>query len=121
MTGGEWPRLEAQPTGSGERLVGIRNGAAVPADAMSTGTRGQLYLALRVAGHADFTDRFGPLPFLTDDILETFDDDRAAAALRLAAEMGRMGQAILFTHHRHLVQMAEDEIPGLRVIDLQAN
>lgn len=118
MTGGEWPRLEAQPTGTGERLVGIRDGRPVAADAMSTGTRGQLYLALRVAGHADFTSRFGPLPFLTDDILETFDDSRAAAALALVSEMGRSGQAIMFTHHRHLVDLGREVIPDLSVVEL---
>lgn len=118
MTGGEWPRLEAQPTGAGERLVGIRDGQPVAADAMSTGTRGQLYLALRVAGHADFTARYGALPFLTDDILETFDDARAKAALALTAEMGRTGQAIMFTHHRHLVDLGREVIPELHVVDL---
>ena len=118
MTGDEWQRLETQPTGSGERLVGLRDGIAVPVEAMSTGTRGQLYLALRVAGHADFTTRFGPLPFITDDILETFDDTRAGAALALAGEMGRIGQAILFTHHRHLVDLGRESIPGLRVVEL---
>lgn len=119
MTGGEWPRLEAQPTGAGERLVGIRDGQPVAADAMSTGTRGQLYLALRVAGHADFTARYGALPFLTDDILETFDDTRAAAALSLTAEMGRTGQAIMFTHHRHLVDLGRDVIPDMHVVELE--
>jgi uncharacterized protein YhaN len=119
MTRGEWQRLEAQPTGSGERLVGVRDGAAVSADAMSTGTRGQLYLALRVAGHADFINRYGPLPFVTDDILETFDDERAAAALRLTGELGRTGQAIMFTHHRHLVEMARQAIPQAGVIELE--
>ncbi|MGK7653220.1 AAA family ATPase [Roseovarius sp. B08] len=118
MTGGEWPRLEAQPTGAGERLVGIRDGQPVAADAMSTGTRGQLYLALRVAGHADFTARYGALPFLTDDILETFDDTRAAAALSLTAEMGRTGQAIMFTHHRHLVDLGREVIPDLHVVEM---
>ncbi len=118
MTGGEWPRLEAQRAGAGERLVGIRDGQPVAADAMSTGTRGQLYLALRVAGHYDFTARYGALPFLTDDILETFDDIRAAAALSLTAEMGRSGQAIMFTHHRHLVDLGRKVIPDLHVVEL---
>lgn len=118
MTGGEWQRLEAQPTGSGDRLVGIRGREMVGADAMSTATRGQLYLALRVAGHADFVNRYGPLPFVTDDILETFDDTRATAALALTGEMGRSGQAIMFTHHRHLVALARKVIPGVRIVEL---
>lgn len=119
MIGGEWPQLEAQPTGAGERLVGIRDGQPVAADAMSTGTRGRLYLALRVAGHADFTARYGALPFLTDDILETFDDTRAAAALSLTAEMGQTGQAIMFTHHRHLVDLGREVIPDVHVVELE--
>lgn len=118
MTGGEWQRLETRPVGAHERLVGLRDGAAVGADAMSTGTRAQLYLALRVAGHADFVARNGPLPFVTDDVLETFDDTRARATLALMAEMGRRGQAIMFTHHRHLVALAQAEIPDLRVLEL---
>lgn len=85
---------------------------------MSTGTRAQLHLALRVAGHADFVARHGPLPFVTDVVLETFDDTRASATPALMAEMGRLGQAIMFTHHRHLVTLAWDEMPGLRVIEL---
>lgn len=120
MTAGEWPRLQVQPSASGERLVGIHDGAACAADAMSTGTRGQLYLALRVAGHSDFIQRHGPLPFVTDDILESFDNTRAAAALALTAEMGRTGQAIMFTHHQHLVDLARGVIPGVNVIDLDA-
>ncbi|MBU2963077.1 AAA family ATPase [Citreicella sp. C3M06] len=118
MTGGDWPRLETRPGVNGEQLVGVREDRKVAAEAMSTGTRAQLYLALRIAGHADFTRRFGPLPFVTDDILETFDDGRAGAALELTASMGQLGQAIMFTHHAHLVTLAQERIPGLRVISL---
>jgi chromosome segregation protein len=118
LTHGEWPRLETQSTGKSERLVALRDGLPVTADAMSTGTRGQLYLALRIAGHADFVARHGPLPFVTDDIHETFDDMRSRAALELAGEMGKLGQAILFTHHRHLVTLARDVLGDVRVIEL---
>lgn len=78
----------------------------------------ELYLALRIAGHAAFVRDAGPLPFATDDILESFDDQRAAAALDLTAELGTRGQAILFTHHAHLVEMARARISGMRVIEL---
>ena len=84
---------------------------------MSTGTQGQLYLALRIAGHAQFVAEHGPLPFVTDDIHETFDDDRARASLGLAAAMGERGQTILFTHHRHVVDLARGAVPSVRVIE----
>ncbi|NDU99817.1 AAA family ATPase [Pseudoroseicyclus tamaricis] len=118
LTGGVWSRLDTWVQGQDERLVGISEGLSVPADCMSTGTRAQLYLALRVAGHAAFVRDAGPLPFVTDDILESFDDQRAAAALDLTAELGSRGQAILFTHHAHLVEMARARISGVRVIEL---
>ena len=118
LTGGVWSRLDTWVEGQSERLAGIRGDRPVPADGMSTGTRAQLYLALRIAGHAAFVREAGPLPFVTDDILESFDDDRAAAALDLTAELGRRGQAILFTHHAHLVEMARDRIDGVNVLEL---
>ncbi|PZQ47527.1 MAG: hypothetical protein DI556_16900 [Rhodovulum sulfidophilum] len=118
VTAGAWPRLDTRTQGAGEHLVGVRDGEPVAVSAMSTGTQGQLYLALRVAGHAAFVAEHGPLPFVTDDIHETFDDDRARAALELTGVMGRRGQAILFTHHRHLVDLARAALPGVRVIKL---
>ena len=85
---------------------------------LSEGTRAQLFLALRVAGHASFCDLNGPLPFITDDILESFDDTRAEAALKMAAEMGSRGQVIFFTHHPHVVALARNAIPGVSVVDM---
>ena len=118
ITGGRWPRLDIQPQGTTERLIGIRGGEPVAVGAMSTGTQGQLYLALRIAGHAQFVAEHGPLPFVTDDIHETFDDERAKAAIELASSMGERGQTILFTHHRHIVDLAQATVPSIRFIDL---
>ncbi|MEM9428747.1 MAG: AAA family ATPase [Pseudomonadota bacterium] len=118
ITGDAWQGLSVEPYGAGERLVGLRAGAPVPIERMSTGTQGQLYLALRVAGHRTFLSETGQLPFLTDDIHETFDDGRVRAALELSREMSRRGQVIILTHHRHLVDIARDLDPDTRVIDL---
>lgn len=53
-----------------------------------------------------------------DDIMETFDNTRASAALNLCAEIGRSGQAIIFTHHAHLVELARKSIPGVSVVEM---
>jgi len=119
MTGGEWTALETRPDGAGERLVARRGDEIVTAEGMSQGTRAQLYLSLRLAGYGMFCAEHGALPFVTDDVLETFDDTRAAAALDLTAELGRQGQAIFLTHHRHLAEMARERIEGVRVLDLE--
>jgi uncharacterized protein YhaN len=73
---------------------------------ISRGARFQLYLALRVAGYHEFARWRRPVPFIADDIMETFDDFRAEEAFRLFAEMATVGQVIYLTHHRHLCEIA---------------
>jgi uncharacterized protein YhaN len=86
-------------------LVGLReSGQRIPVTGMSEGTRDQLFLALRLAL---LELRKGePLPFIGDDLLASFDDDRTRRALGLLAQFGRERQAILFTHHRHVAEIA---------------
>ena len=86
-------------------LVGLREGGQrVAVAGMSEGTRDQLFLALRLAL---LELRKGePLPFIGDDLLASFDDDRTRRALELLAQFGRERQAILFTHHRHVAEIA---------------
>jgi uncharacterized protein YhaN len=89
-------------------LVGVRPGGKeiVPVEGMSDGTADQLYLSLRLAGIEHYLAANEPLPFIVDDILIAFDDERAAAALQALAELSRKVQVIFFTHHRHLPDMA---------------
>jgi uncharacterized protein YhaN len=89
------------------RLVGQRNaGRTVPVAGMSDGTRDQLYLALRLAYLEDYASRCEPSPFIGDDIFTTFDDDRTAHGLTALAAIGERVQPILFTHHKHVVEIA---------------
>jgi uncharacterized protein YhaN len=67
-------------------------------------------LALRLAGLETYLEKSEPLPFVVDDILIMFDNDRAAATLKVLAELSRRTQVIFFTHHRHLVALAEEHI-----------
>lgn len=78
-------------------------GAAVGVEALSEGTRDQLYLALRLG--AIETGQHA-LPIVCDDLLITADDERAAAMLRVLAVAARRNQVLLFTHHAHLIDVA---------------
>ncbi|MEM9843380.1 MAG: AAA family ATPase [Pseudomonadota bacterium] len=119
MTKPKWRGVDVWSQVEGEKLVGIdADGDKVPVDKMSTGTMGQLYFALRLAGYRSFARDLGPLPMILDDIMETFDDTRARAALQLCAEIGSSGQAILFTHHAHLVEMAQTAVPGVAIVEM---
>ncbi|MFD2175270.1 AAA family ATPase [Rhodobacter lacus] len=119
MTAPAWRGVDVWTEAAGEKLVGLGpDGTPVPVEAMSTGTMGQLYFALRLAGYRSFAREAGPLPMILDDIMETFDDSRARAALSLCAGIGTVGQAILFTHHAHLVALARAQIPGVNVVEM---
>jgi uncharacterized protein YhaN len=74
---------------------------------MSSGTRDQLYLALRLASLEKYMESAEPMPFIVDDILVHFDDERSRATLGVLAELARKTQIILFTHHRRLVEQAQ--------------
>jgi uncharacterized protein YhaN len=88
-------------------LVGVRpDGRRLTVEKMSSGTRDQLYLALRLATLAWRLETGESMPFIIDDILINFDDDRSLATLRVLAELSRRNQVILFTHHRQIVDAA---------------
>jgi uncharacterized protein YhaN len=100
-------------------LVGVRPGGKeiVTVDGMSDGTADQLYLALRLAGVAEYLAQNEPMPFIVDDILIKFDDGRAVAALKALADLSKTTQVIFFTHHRHLVELAEEHLGSSLLIN----
>ncbi len=93
-------------------LKGVRAGAGqrIELSAMSDGTADQLYLALRLASLENYLEGKEPLPFVIDDVLVGFDDDRSAAALEILAELSGRTQVIFFTHHAHLVRLAQERL-----------
>jgi uncharacterized protein YhaN len=96
-------------------LVAVRgDGERVRIEGFSEGARDQLFLALRLAL---LERRAGePLPFIGDDILASFDDDRTRLTLALLANFSRTRQAIVFTHHRHVAELAAEA--GADVVSL---
>ncbi len=83
-----------------------RGGETVRVAEMSDGARDQLYLAFRIASIESYATAAEPLPFVADDLLVHFDDERSAAALGLLTELGRTTQVLLFTHHRSVREAA---------------
>jgi len=89
-------------------LAGIRpGGERVTVEGMSSGTRDQLYLALRLASLEKYMESSEPMPFIVDDILVDFDDARSQAALNSLAELAEKTQVILFTHHSRVVEQSK--------------
>ncbi len=101
-------------------LVGIRtNRERVHVDGMSSGTRDQLYLSLRLASLEKYMENSEPMPFIVDDILVHFDDSRAAATLGVLAELAKKTQVMLFTHHSRLVEQARELNESVKVHTLK--
>ena len=120
ITRGAYSSLKTQAGGKGEELIAVTASGASRLDdnSMSTGTRAQLYLALRIAAYHEFAARQAPPPFVADDIFETFDDGRAEVTFELLGKMAETGQVIYFTHHQHLKPIAERAVTGARWLDL---
>lgn len=113
MTMGSFAGVRAEFDEHGNpTLVGVRPGdkGTVNVEGMSDGTADQLYLSLRLASLEKYLEGSEPLPFIVDDILIRFDDERSVAALQVLAQSANHTQVIFFTHHRHLVDLAEANI-----------
>jgi uncharacterized protein YhaN len=121
ITCGAYRGLATAPAEGGDILLAeAASGPSRPAAALSRGTRMQLYLALRVAGYREIAAARPPMPFVGDDIMETFDDDRTAAAFGVLAEMAGVGQVIYLTHHAHVCAIAARVCPSARILRLPA-
>lgn len=89
--------LHAMEAGTGRRRT---------VEQLSEGSRDQLYLALRLVAIADHAANAPPLPFLGDDILQTFDDGRARATFQALLDLSHSVQVVVLTHHPHLAALA---------------
>ena len=109
LTLGSFAGLRTDMDDKGEPiLVGIRpNDVRLTVEKMSAGTRDQLYLALRLATLKWRLETSEPMPFIVDDILINFDDDRATATLAVLSDISKVNQVILFTHHGRIVEEAK--------------
>ncbi|MER9856294.1 MULTISPECIES: AAA family ATPase [unclassified Mesorhizobium] len=119
MTRGQYSGLTTQPVKGGEVLIALqRDGQSKVADALSKGARFQLYLALRLAGYYEFAQFRPSVPFIADDIMETFDHVRSEEVFRLFGEMASAGQVIYLTHHQHLCEIAKAVVPSVAIHEL---
>ncbi len=116
LTLGSFEGLRADYDDQGHAvLVGVRPGSQriVGVEGMSDGTCDQLYLALRLSIMESYLAEGEPIPFIVDDILIMFDDDRAVAALKALVRLAEHTQVVFFTHHEHILRLAHENLDGL--------
>ncbi|HEY5957323.1 MAG TPA: hypothetical protein VIV60_12245, partial [Polyangiaceae bacterium] len=97
-------------------LVAVRaNDFEVTVDGLNEAARYHLYLALRLASLERYLEHAEPLPLVLDDILIHFDEEGARAALGVLGELASRVQVLLFTHHRHNLELAPTAVARERL------
>ena len=131
LTGGRYRRVWT-PLGEHSLRVDDAEGHALPVEALSRGTREQLFLGLRLALASCYARRGAPLPLVLDDVLVNFDADRAKAAAVVLRDFAAAGhQLLVFTCHEHIqklfkslksavVRLPDNSAPG-QVVTLEAH
>ncbi len=111
ITGGRFAKVATDFDEDMTILVGVRpNGRRETVGNLSSGTRDQLFLALRLAAIESHVARQEPMPVVVDDIVINFDDASASATFRVLAELSKKTQVLFFTHHEHLLSQAASAI-----------
>lgn len=111
ITGGEFEGLINDDSNDTPVIAAKRpGGAIVSVEAMSEGTRDQLYLALRLSALKLQRERGVDLPVILDDVLMASDDVRAGCIFKALANFSASGQVIVFTHHDHLCDVARRNV-----------
>jgi len=119
FTGGRYARLVLGDEGNADSL--LLQAAHLPgtqsvSEPLSTGTREQVFMALRLAV-VDQMDREGArLPLILDETLVNWDQERRQRALDLLTDVAAERQVLLFTCHPGVAREAEER--GARRIDL---
>ena len=94
------------PLGEDALKVEDAQGKSLSVDLLSSGTREQVFLSIRLALAASYAGRGACLPLVLDDVLVNFDADRAKATARVLRDFAKSGhQMFVFTCHQHIMKM----------------
>jgi uncharacterized protein YhaN len=98
-------------------IVAVRaDGSELAPHELSTGTRYQLYLALRLASVERFIAGSEPLPLVLDDVTVHVDDARKTRTFAVLADIAERVQILFFTHHARDAELARSAGGGRAVI-----
>ena len=126
LSGGRYHNIWT-PLGQRSLCVDDIDGNTLMVGNLSSGTREQLFLAIRLALIEHFSNAGVELPVVLDDVLVNFDHERTVAAIEELLRQTRRNQQILFfTCHQHLAEMFRQRgvstvtLPDRRAGDLLA-
>jgi uncharacterized protein YhaN len=107
LTCGKYTNVWA-PLGEKHLIIDDDAGGSFKVEHLSSGTREQLFLAVRMATIRELAGQGTELPMVLDDVFVNFDQERTEAAVETLLDFADEGQQVLFfTCHQHLAQMFE--------------
>ncbi|MCC9609352.1 AAA family ATPase [Blastopirellula sp. JC732] len=118
MTAGQYLGIERQLDENGTLIVIPREGKPKTAEELSTGTREQLYLSIRLAYIESYATSSEPLPVVMDDILVNFDDERQRRTLAVLSDFDPRVQILFLTCHQTVVEKAHGISASIPVLSL---
>ena len=118
MTAGRYVGIRRRLDEAGTMQVEQDNGKLKTPDQLSTGTREQLYLAIRLAYVQHYCQESEPLPLIMDDILVNFDEQRAKNTLEVLFDLPANIQVLFLTCHEHIAETIRKSRPELIPIEL---
>ena len=109
--------IETDAADNGQPIILAKraNAGSLDVKVLSTGTRDQLYLSLRLAALEQYATGERNLPLILDDLFVHFDDDRTRAGLRVLEDLSTSVQVLLFTHHERVATQATEAISPARL------
>ena len=81
-----------------------KRGTDIDSKRLSSGTRDQIYLAIRLALAEQYSRKIEALPLLMDDIMVNYDLDRLASSVEMINELSDSQQIFIFTCHKHILE-----------------
>lgn len=118
MSEGRYLRVIAPLDGT-DIQVERNDGVRLAPQFLSRGTAEQLYLAMRFALVRDYADHSDALPVVFDDVFVNFDPERTRHTFQAVRQLAETHQVLLFTCHPHVVALAQETVPDVRVFPLQ--
>lgn len=118
MTSGRYVEIERSTNDRTALYVRRADGAERSPDQLSTATREQLYLAIRLGYVVHYCGQSEPLPIVMDDVLVNFDAHRAIATLEALRHVAARAQILFFTCHQHMQTLVQRVFPQAALISL---
>ena len=105
LTEGHYVRVWT-PLAEDRLVVEDAGGQELDPALLSSGTREQLFLSLRLALVTNYAKRGIRMPIVLDDVLVNFDAGRAKAAAKVLRDFAKQGhQVLVFTCHEHVYKI----------------